>query len=332
MLIKGIDAVNTAVKQINSFQKKEIKPITTGVPHWDYHLLGGFYPSTIAGIIGLSGHGKSYELERILAHVEDNYGDEVISVRCIWELSVFKVLVREMAKITGKSAREVMTEIPQKDVELLYKKVCDRYRRKGIFIQPTPVTADEFYFDIKEKIKQYPDRKILVSCDNLENTMVTNSDQKGSMDALLQKVNILIKEHPYICFIILNQMNRDYYLRLDNPKKHPIIEGDIYGSSYLTKLCDVLMAKIIPYRLGLDKWNTFSNHRYQYIDDKFKDIGANTSRFNAIGNAFFQFIKSRDISLEYDIQDLFVEQIYTPPVELQQQNTSEREESIDFTF
>lgn len=314
MLIEGKRAIDDVVKQINSFQKGLIKPISTGIPMWDLHLMGGFTPSTIAGIVGLSGMGKSYELERILSNIEDNYGDNIVHIKCIWELSLLKIVVREMAKISGKNIREVLSKTPENEVSNLYKQVCDRYRRKNKFIQPLPLGAEEFYNDIKEKIKLYPSTPIFVSIDNLQNCLIEKGTEKESIDQILQKINFLIKEHPFIFFLIVNQQNDNYFDRIDNPKRHPIIPKDIYSSSYYYKLCDTIVAKILPHRLGIEKFMVFNNHRYNYIDDKFKNVGANTSTFKGYGNIFFQFLKSRDIGCdEYDVQDLFVEKLFSLP-------------------
>lgn len=329
MLTKGKNVINGVVKQIQQFQEGKITPLKTGIDYVDYHLLGGFYPSTILSIVALSQHGKTYELEKILTNLEQNYSEDTIFVKNLWELSLFKVVVREMAKISKQSVRKVLTQVPEKDTAKLYKEICDRYRKDNIYLAPLPVTPEQFFEDTKEIIEKNQDKKIVITLDNLENVLLTNEGQKTTMDKVVQKINILNKMHPFICFIILNQMNREYADRIENPKHHLIQEGDIYGSSALYKLSDVVMAKMLPYRLGLDKYMTFSNQRYVYLDDRFKNIGANTSTFKGVGNAFYQFLKSRDIELEYDIQDLFIESIFSPPQELNKERT---EENIDFEF
>lgn len=314
-LTKGKDVINGVVKQIQQFYEGKIQPLKTDIPYIDHHLLGGFYPSTVMSIVALSQHGKTYELEKILTNLEKNHGKDTVFVKNLWELSLFKVVVREMAKITNQPVRAVLTKIPEKDSAKLYKEICDRYRKDNMYLQPLPVAPEQFFEETKDIIKKHPDNKIVVSIDNLENALLSEGkSQKTTMDEIIQYVNILNKMHPFIVFIILNQVNREYAERIETPKHHLLQDKDIYGSSALYKISDVVMGKILPYRLGLDKFLSFSNHRYKYIDDKFKHIGANTSMFDSIGNAFFQFLKSRDIVEEYDRKDLFVDKIFDSPI------------------
>lgn len=321
-LIKGRKLVNKVVKQIDQFQKGEIKPLATGIDHLDHHLLGGFYPSTVLSIVALSQHGKTYMMEEILTSLEQEHGDDVVFIKNLWELSLFKVVVREMAKESDQSVRQVLNELPDEDIAEIYKEICDRYREDNIYLCPLPVTPDEFYEDTLEIIKKYPDKKIVVTLDNLENVLLDDETQKKTMDRIIQMINLLNKEHPYICWIILNQLNREYALRLDNPMRHLIQEGDIYGSSALFKLSDVVVAKMLPYRFGLDRYMVFANSRYEYIDQEFKYMGDNTSQFRAMGNAFYQYLKSRDIEEEYDRPDLFVEDIFEAPPEPEEETVN----------
>ena len=53
------EKTDEAVRSIAKFQTGEIAPISTGFEWLDKHLLGGFLPSTIMTIGGLSNHGKT---------------------------------------------------------------------------------------------------------------------------------------------------------------------------------------------------------------------------------------------------------------------------------
>ena len=70
-IISAKQKTDEAVKSIAQFQSGAIKPISTGFSWLDGHLLGGFLPSTIMTIGGLSNHGKTYlmqKLEKIRLH------------------------------------------------------------------------------------------------------------------------------------------------------------------------------------------------------------------------------------------------------------------------
>ena len=47
---------------------------------------------------------------------------------------------------------------------------------------------------MKSIIEKYPNKKIIVTIDNLENILETKGSQKSSMDAFLTKINILKKQ------------------------------------------------------------------------------------------------------------------------------------------
>lgn len=314
-LKKSIDLTNESVKLIRSFQSGKVKPIRTGKKHLDDALLGGLLPSTVLGICARSTHGKTYDLEQIQRFVM-NTDPDVIFMNCAWEMEHFKLLVRDLSARTGKSVKDVLftkVETPE-DIDK-FKEICDGHRKENIFYQNEPVSDEDFATDVEGLIRDYPNHKILVSIDNLENILNTKGSQKASMDALLYQVNRLKKIHPYICFIILNQLNGDYIHRMDDIKRQKPIETDIYGSEQLLKLCDVLYIKILPWKLGIkEKFMIFGRTQYDWLEDHklpLTSSGSKTASFDPFGKAFYFYVKLRQPENERRIQDLFIEQMFT---------------------
>lgn len=311
-IISSKDLVNDSVKLIAKFQSGNIKPIQTGIDHLDENLLGGLFPSTVLSIVGLSSHGKTYFGEQIKNNILSEYADDVIFIDCLWELEMFKILVRDISKTTGVSIRSILTEKPNEiDLEK-YKQVVNKYRADNIYVQPEPVSYNVFMEDISLIIEKHKGKKIVVMIDNLENILVAGSGQKEAMDELVRGVNILKKQHPFISFIILNQLNRELENR-ENPANMFPRESDIYGTASLFKLSDVVVAKHLPYRLGIKKYGVFSTNRYQYIPDEFKSRTGKS--FDSLGVAFYHYLKSRGVEEEYDKRDLFCERIFEVPKE-----------------
>jgi len=309
-LYKSTDLTNTTVSLISQFQSGEIRPIPTGIPHLDKVLMGGLLPGTILGIVARSQGGKSFDLERIQRHLANTEKD-IITVNCNWELTFFKILVRDICQRTGKTMDEVLFNSPTVEELNQLSEICTSHRNENTFYQNEPVSPKEFSKDIESIITQFPDRKIVVSIDNLENILDEKSSQKASMDALLYEINRLKGLHPYICFIILNQMNDDVIKRLDNIKGHRPIESDVYGSGQLLKLCDVLYIKMLPWKLGIkDKFMVFGKESYEWLED-FKVYGdtGNTASFEPLGNAYYIYLKRRNADIK-DIQDIFAEKIF----------------------
>lgn len=306
-LTKGKEVIEKIAKQIESFQTGESKPIETGVPYIDYHLLGGLYPSIILGIAALSQMGKTWEVEKIQSNVEKR--DDLVMLKCNWEISLFKAVVREMSKASDKSVREVLNEVPEEETKKIFDSIVERYKQDNIYLEAMAVTPDEFEKDVNDLIEKFPDKKILVTIDNLENVLLDGETLKQAMDRIVRIINVSKEKHPFINFIILNQLNWDIMDR-EKPKNHFPRAKDIYNSSAFFKLCDVVMVKHMPFRLGIEEYGNFSTNRYKHIDDKHKIFKTKYAMFKTTGRVFYHFLKSRDIPLEYDVEDLYCEQIF----------------------
>ena len=309
-LYQSTELTNNTVTLINKFQTGEIKPISVGIPHLDKVLMGGLLPSTILGIVARSQNGKSYDLERIQRHLLDTQ-DDVVIVNCNWELTFFKILVRDICQRTGKTMDEVLFNNPTEEELKKLGEICKSHRNENIYYQNEPVNAKQFAVDIDSIIQKYPDKKIVVSIDNLENVLDEKGSQKTAMDALLYEINRLKGLHPYICFIILNQMNDNYILRADNIKGQRPIESDVYGSGQLLKLCDVLYIKMLPWRLGIrEKFMVFGKDSYDWLEDyKLYSDNGNTASFEPLGVSYYFYLKRRNADIK-DIQDVFAERIF----------------------
>lgn len=302
---------NKTVELISKFQKGIIKPISTGIEHLDEVLYGGLTPGIIVGIVGRSQGGKSYDLERIQRHLLKNHED-VVLVNGNYELNFFKLLIRDIVERTGKSMDDILFKEPKgRDLEL-FKEICNSHRRDGIYYQNEPVSSEQFYKDVLEVIEKHPEKKIVVTVDNLENILETKGSQKSSMDDFLTKINLLKDMHPFICFIVLNQMNDNYILRKDNIKTQRPIESDIYGSGQLLKLCDVLYIKLLPWRLGIvDKFCIFGEDMYEWLDEfKIYSDSSPTASFDPIGVGYYFYLKRRNADIK-DIKDVYAERIFS---------------------
>lgn len=310
MLKTGKQLTDETVQTINDFQSGKLKVISTGITHLDEALLSGLTPGIVVGIVGRSGHGKSYDMERIQRHILKTQED-VVYINCNWELSHFKLLLRDISQRTGDSIDKILFEKQSDEQILRLKEICDDNRTENVFYQNEPVTSDVFKEDIEKIISQNPNKKIVVAIDNLENILIAKGSQKESMDALLYQVNRLKNIHPYICFIVLNQMNQNYLLRMDNPKNQRPIDSDIYGSDQLYKLCDVLYVKLIPWKLGIhEKFMVFHKNMYDWLEEHKVHSNGNIASFDPYGRAFYFYLKLRAVRDEKNIQDIYIEQMF----------------------
>lgn len=311
-LKKSIDITEESVELLRQFKSGKLKPISTGIDHLDESLLGGLLPGTVLGICARSSQGKSYDSERIQRVILKNEPD-IIYVNANWEMSFFKLLVRDISFRSGKSAKDVLFEPVTKENQDELKAIIDTHRKENIYYQNEPVTAETFNEDIEDIISKYPDKKIVVAIDNLENILNSAGGQKQSMDLLLSKVNRLKNLHWFISFIILNQLNNNITLRLDDIRKQKPIDSDVYGSDQLLKLCDVLYVKVLPWKLGIrEKFTVFHKDMYPWLEDfKLYDDSKDIASLDPFGTAYYFYLKLRQPEDEKNIRDLFAERMFT---------------------
>ena len=318
MIREGKKGVEEVEKMLAKFHSGEIEFLKTGIDWIDESLLGGISPSTIIGIAALSGHGKTFLLQQIESNIKDRY-DDVVFVNCVWELTEFKLLTRELAKETNRSVRQVYAEKPTPELQAKYDEILGKFKKPNCYVQPEPVDADTFFDDIKSIIEKHPNKRLLVSIDNLENVLLSQSStQKMSMDLVLQRINVLAKMHPFISFIILNQLNDSFLDNISNPANMFPTARSVYGTRQLEKISDVLIIKVLPYRLGISKYGVFSKKRYKYISDEFKhnmESAGKTTSFLADGMAYYHIVKARGLEEEYDSKNLYAERIFDVPQE-----------------
>ena len=304
------ELTDESVVTIHKFQTGQLKPISVGIEHLNEALLGGLLPATILGIIGRTLNGKSYDMEKIQRHILENEED-VIFVNCNWELTHFKILTRDISFKSGKNIAEILFTPPSDESNKSLKEICDKHRRDNVFYQNEPVSPSIFEDDIDKVISDYPNHRIVVAIDNLENLLIEKGGQREAMDDLLKRINKLKNKHFFIAFIILNQMNDDYLKRMSNPKDQRPIDSDIFSTGQLIKLCDVLYVKMIPWRLGIrDKFMVFGKEMYPWLEE-FKIYPTDkTASFDPFGTVYYFYLKQRSVADEKNIKDIFAERMF----------------------
>lgn len=315
-IVKAIHKTDEAVRTIGRFQSGEIKPVSTGIEWLDKILLGGLLPSTILTLGGLSNHGKTHMLQRIENNILDVY-DDVVLLRCNWESTVYKLLLRKIKEKTGAGITEILYNTPKGKTLEEIKSICNQERRDGLYYLEETTTPNEFYKAVSGFLReegydaQGKPKRVLVSIDHVG---LVKGREKASIDGLFEMMNILKKEHPFVMFIPLIQMGREKILNRKNDiMSHQPNQTDFYGSDQLFQLSDAVVAVFNPYKIGVEgKYMKFGKHRYTYIDPQFiVDGGERWNHFLPDGNIFYHAVKSRDIEDMADFQDVWVENIFT---------------------
>lgn len=304
---------NEAVRLISKFQKGDITPLYLG-PEPLFRWVGDvmvadLLPSTILTLAGLSNHGKTHLLQRIENALLD-HNDDVVILRCNWESTVYKLLARTIKLQTDISMKSLLMEQPSPAMQQRIKKICDKERREGIYYYEDSVDVPTFQAEVLEFLNQHPTKKIVISIDHVG---LVKGREKAAIDALFEAMNFLKKQHPYVVFLPLMQLERSKLIgRLGDNFKEAPNRGDLYGSDQLLQVSDGVIVVYNPAKEGsMGKYMKFFKGKYDYVDASLRTMtGDKYEHFIPEGNIFYHAIKARDIDDIQTFKGVFVEHIY----------------------
>lgn len=304
-----------AVDLIAKFQSGEIKPISFGsdpLGIWlDDLMVGGMLPGSVVTFGGLSGHGKTHFLQRIENNIISQ-GDDIILVRCNFESTVYKLLLRKIKQKTKLKIKDVLLNKQTGQNLENIKGICREEMRDGIFFYEDIVSPQKFLEEFSEFMLANMDKRIVVSIDHVG---LIQGREKQAIDELFEVLNKLKKLHPYTIFLPLMQLERDKLInrRGDTLKEHPI-RSDYYGSDQLYQVSDGVITIYNPFKVTpLQKYMKFPKGRYDnYLSEFIISGGEKWNHFNCEGVMFYHATKIRDDDSLEEYNDVFIERLYTP--------------------
>ena len=325
LITKAVDLVNVAVRQILRYQTKEDAPIKTRFEHFNTNALGGIFKGNIITIGAISGSGKSYVLQQIEEDMFDKSlnpdCDEYVLLRCNWEMTVFKLLLRKLKRKLHKSVTDILFNSPQGDEKDKFKNVCDSERSNQIYYLEDPCDPNTWYTAVREFLNEYKNKKhVVVTIDHIALVRDVLGGKKAAMDNLIENINMLKKEFVNVSFIILSQLNRDIESRTDIQNLAPK-RSDLYNSDTIFHISDIVIVLHNPFKLGHNLYmnipglatdsegNTLDN-RYAYLHEHMEKVDNKWTHFLTAGNVFWHYLKVRE--LEEGYLDIAVEPFLLP--------------------
>ena len=311
-IVSSKEKTNEAVRLISQFQTGNVTPLYMGddpLFRWlSGIMVADLLPGTILTIGGLSNHGKTHFLQRLENNIIKSNKD-VVLLRCNWESNVYKLLSRTIVMETKISMKELLLNEPKGTLKDSIKEICDRERQEGLFYYEDSVDATQFIKDVGDFLAAHIDKKVVISIDHVG---LVKGREKSAIDALFEAMNYLKKQHPYVVFIPLMQLERSKLLnRLGDHYKEAPNRSDFYGSDQLFQVSDGVIVVYNPYReRQQEKYMKFLKGGFSYIDDSFKIGSDKYEHFDAEGNIFYHAVKARDINDMENFQSVFVESIY----------------------
>ena len=293
------EVVEEAKEKILRIKKGEEKPIKTRYSHLNENLLGGIFSQIIITIAALSGFGKT----TILKHIEDDMFDKTLNPNCDnfvllkfnYEMTAFNLLLRRLKESMKMPMKQILSDNKTftNVEEAVFNDTVKKESHPNIYCVQTPLSPKEWLVNTREFLKQHRDKeKVIVSIDHL-GLIKDNGNKKQAMDEMLEYENELKKEFSNVSFINLSQMNRELENRTGDPKSHAPKAADLYNSSNIQFVSDLVLVINNAYMLGIDKYMFVQTKRYPHLQEFMIDSRRDKTAFETKGNIFWHYIKIR---------------------------------------
>jgi replicative DNA helicase len=324
MISKVASVLVSAKKKLGRYQSGADKPIATG-REWLDDIFGGLLPGDIVAIAGSSGGGKSFENQRVKNYVM-NLEINPDSKDYIWldysmEMRFLSTMLRDIAKITQKSKRKILTESFSEEEKVLLAKYTENLSDGRFYIDEDVKTLAEFKAELIVFLEEHKDKKaIFISIDHI--ALFKGADKKGTIDDVIEFINEIRKKYPNTYWFVLTQLNRSIEGRI---KEKDMIafpqRSDIFQSDSIFFITDYLYVCHSPYRLGIKEFLRVNAEAYDYLKDHFSEVKNGKASFDTLGKMFFIVLKSRES--EPIFNNIFVEDIAVKNKEKYRDKTDE---------
>ena len=314
---RSVDVIREASEKILSLQRGDEIPIQTRYTHLNENLLGGFYNGTIVTIAALSGFGKT----TILKHIEDDMFDmalnpqceDIVLLKCNYEMTVFNLLLRRIKETMKLKMKTILTREFSEVQHANYDDVVLKESNPNIYYIEKPLTPEEWYKVVRAFIIEHADKlSIGITTDHL-GLIKDNGNKKQAMDETLEYQNALKKEFPNVFFINLSQMNRELETRTDIKHMQPKA-SDLYNSSNIMFISDLVLVIHNPFKLGIQKYMLFNPSRYPHLTDFMYDCNRDYTNFDTKNAIMWHYIKIRQDDSEPEEEKdntLYIERLYS---------------------
>lgn len=263
------DLYKVAIDELKMIQKSDMALPKTGMPFIDSHI-GGLLPGDVVLISALSGHGKTYTLNKIrenLLNVSLNSdAAEYVFLDINLEMRIFNLLLRSYSELSGIKKSDLL----KNGLETLPNEIKDRFNDhyKSIvadsrhFIIQDPLSSFQYYKVVGDFLEENKTKKaVFVSLDHA--LLLSGSDKQKNIESLSEYVNQLKLKYPNSYFFIINQGNRELLRRsAERSNASAPNAGDVFASSFLDHLCSYNIFLYNPFKMGIENYLKVHTSRY----------------------------------------------------------------------
>ena len=294
------------------YQSGELTPIQTG-REWLDEIFGGLMPMDIVTIAGMSGGGKSFELQRIKNFVMD-VGNNPKAKDFIWldnslEMKMISNIIRDLNLKLKKSKKKILTEEFTPEEKLLVNDYYKNSTDSRYYINEEAVIPSQFEQETRVFLELHKDAEaVFISIDHIALQRDKNGNKKATVDEIVEAINRMKKDYPNSYWILLSQLNRNI---LDRIREKDIAampnRGDVFQSDSMFFISDYLYVCHNPHRLGINQFSKVNMEIYDYLEKHFLEENKGKVSFDTVGKIFYIVLKMREAEILY--RDIYIEEI-----------------------
>lgn len=334
MPIKPLKSVASKAKAaLKEYQTGKRTPVKTG-REWLDEIFGGLMPMDIVTIAGMSGGGKSFELQRIKNYVM-NPANNLDAKEFIWlsnslEMKMISQMIRDLNIVLKKSKKKILTEEFTDDEKLLVNDYYENATDDRFYINEESVTPEQFETETRAFLQLHTDKvAVFIDIDHIALQRDKNGNKKSTVDEIVEIMNRLKKEFPNTFWIVLSQLNRSILERIREKDNQAMPNrGDVFQSDSMFFISDYLYVCHNPHRLGINQFSRANADIYDYLEAHFTEENKGKISFETLGKIFYIILKMREADILY--KDIYIEEIDVPGKEKYKEPKDDMKEEIVF--
>lgn len=335
MAIKKLKSVAVRAKaQLKNYQEGKSTPVVTGRP-WLDDIFGGLLPMEIVTVAGMSGGGKSFELQRIKNFVmnkENNpNADNFVWLSNSLEMKFISNIIRDLNMKLNKTKKKILTERFTEEEAKLANDYFSNTTDERFYINEESVTPTQFEIEVSAFLEEHKDADaVFIDIDHIALQKDKNGNKKATVDEIVEIVNRLKKKYPNSYWFILSQLNRSILERIrDKDIMAMPNRGDVFQSDSMFFISDYLYVCHNPYRLGINQFSRVNAEAYDYLSEHFVEEKKGKASFDTLGKIFYIVLKMREADVMY--KDIYIEDIEVKDKE-KYREPKEDDEVSEFKF
>lgn len=306
------DLARGAFEELKLIQTGEKKIVKTGEEMVDCHI-GGLLPGDVILLSGLSGHGKSetlYTIKRNILSTEVNEeAKDYIFLDMSLEMKIFNILLRGIHNKMDKKKSEILFNEFNEEEKQIANEYYTSLNDDRQYVNQSPASPLEFYNATKEFLEEHKESKaVFITIDHI--LLMKGSDKTKVIEQTIECINLLKLEFENVYFLILSQLNRKLYDRVDEKSNRSAPNAtDLFGSSFMDQIASYNIMLFNAYKAGIEQYMKINPDRYEYLEKYFGDEEDTKGRrsFDTAGLIFFHVEKTRESDDPY--KDIFVKEM-----------------------